>query len=58
MLRTNVILVLRGSIPAVVRCQLLSTVALDRASGEALETSSYFDVTRTMVLEMDAAKLG
>lgn len=37
MLRTNVILVLRGPVPAVVRCQGLSTVALDRASSEALK---------------------
>lgn len=56
MLRTNVILVLRGPVPAVVRCQVLSTVALDRASSEALKRLAA--TLMSLVLEMEAAKLG
>lgn len=56
--RTNEIPVLRGPVLAVVRCQVLSTVALDSIQKSTQETRSHFDVTRTMVLEMDAAKLG
>lgn len=58
MLRTNVILVLIGPILAVVRCQVLSTVVRQSIQQSTQETRRYFDVTRTMVLEMDAAKLG
>lgn len=57
MLRTNVILVLISPILAVVRCQVLSTVVRQSIQQSTQETRRYFDVTRTMVLEMDAAKL-